>query len=90
MICPKCKRYTLPEEHLSSSGKLNKLCYKCLKKPKVKEVNYCDDLLEILNIVELFPLCFILINSDNIDVPLEELGKSLCDILLIEKGYKFR
>jgi hypothetical protein len=55
MICPKCKRFTLPEEHLSSSGKLNKLCFKCLKNPKIKEVNYCDDLLEILNINEIFP-----------------------------------
>ena len=90
MRCVKCTRFTFPEEHLSSSGKLNKLCNKCLKHVQVENVHYIEDLEEIIILEDLFPLCYILIPVDKVDDYLIELGQNISQILLIEIGYKLR
>jgi hypothetical protein len=90
MRCVKCSRFTLPQEHLGHSGKLNKLCYKCLGNEMVENIYFIDEFEDIIQVESLFPLCFFLIPADKLEGSLADLGTQLAEIISIEKGYKFR
>jgi hypothetical protein len=92
MFCPNCNRFTLIDEHIGETGKINKLCYKCLKKKKkVENVIQINDMEDVSSLTGIFPQSFILFPIELIESQtLEEFGSDFSDLLLENYGYKFR
>ena len=90
MFCACCNRFTLPIEQLSSKGRMNKLCNKCLKHATVDDFQYLADIESIYS-VELFPKRYFIISKNDIsEMSIEHFSEELSDLLLDKYGYKFR
>ena len=93
MYCHHCQRFTMLSDHLNETGKLNKLCRKCLKKQSLLSfpVYIIDNLEEIISL-KLFPQSYILISDDliTVDYTFEEFSNDLSDIIFEKTGIKFR
>lgn len=90
MLCPKCSRLTLPEEHINETGKLYKLCYRCLRKEKISNVfhvNFLEELTELL----CFPFCVLMISMDfSEEQTLKDLVMDVIELIWMEKKVKYR
>ena len=85
MFCASCNRFTLPIEHLSSKGRINKLCNTCLKNARVDDFEYLADIESIYS-VELFPKRYFIISKNDIsELSIEHFSEELD-----KYGYKFR
>ena len=92
MYCHKCDRFTLPIDHLNESGNLNKLSFKCLKKPRLSSQLFTIDDLDELQSLEVLPLSYILMPNDGItdDYTFEEFCSDTSDLIFEKTGLKFR
>lgn len=89
MFCPNCSRFTLPIDHISQTGRVNKLCCKCLKKERISNFHYLEDI-ESINSFDIFPKAYFLLYKDDVDLAIQDFGNELSNFILDKFGYKFR
>ena len=90
MFCPKCSRFTMPDEHIGKTGKMNRLCCKCLGNEKLDNIYFLEHLEEIPEAMT-FPSSILVLPIDCMeDQTLEEFGQDLMQMIFEEKEIQYR